>query len=216
MKIKNAFLTLIIINIIAFILQQTIPGFTEAFMLLSKDIFVRPWILLTSMFLHGNSSHLIFNMYALFIFGPLIEQRIGSKRFITIYIISGLAASFVSSFFYPAALGASGAIMGILALVIIFLPHLKVLFLFFIPMTMRTAGIIFAIIDLLGALGIGIPGIANIAHLVGLGCGLVYGVHIYKKKKAFNREFTANSGKKGKNMELSQDKINEYLKYGRL
>lgn len=217
MKFKNACLTLVIINIVMFILQNIIPGLTETLALISKDVFTRPWILVTSMFLHGNSAHLVLNMYALFMFGSLIEARIGTKRFTFIYFLSGIVASFISSFFYTAALGASGAIMGILALVIIFLPKLKVLFFFIIPMTMRTAGIIFAVIEFLGAFGIGFPGIANVAHLVGMGVGLLYGNYLLKKRKIFNKRFIKiiTPGAR-KSSDMSQKEIDNYLKYGRL
>jgi len=70
-------------------------------------------------------------MYALLIFGPLIESKIGSKRFIMIYFISGLLAGIGSTFFYAKALGASGAIMGILGVTIVMMPNLRVLLFFF-------------------------------------------------------------------------------------
>ena len=171
----NAVLPIIIINIIFFVLQQIIAGFTDSLLLVSSDIFTRPWILVTSMFLHGSITHLLFNMYALFLFGTLIEQRIGTRRFLILYFASGILASLGFALFQElilrstgAGLGASGAVMGVLGMTIMLLPHLRVLFFFVIPMSMRTAGIIFAIIDFLGVFGIGIPGIANIAHLVGL------------------------------------------------
>ena len=87
-KFKNAVYPLIGINLVMFFLQIMFEGFTESFMLVSSDIYSRPWILLTSMFLHGGFSHLLFNMYALLMFGNLIEQRIGTKRFLFIYFVS--------------------------------------------------------------------------------------------------------------------------------
>jgi hypothetical protein len=121
-------------------------------------------------------------MYALLIFGPLVERKIGSKRFIIAYLISGLFAGIIYSLYYTfikglpqtSALGASGAIMGLLGLVIILLPNLRVLFFFVIPMSMRTAGIIFALLDLAGFLGVN-DGIAHLAHLSGLAIGLLFG-----------------------------------------
>lgn len=220
---KTAVLPLLGLNILAFILQTVIPGFTESFMLLSKDVLLRPWILITSMFLHADPTHLIFNMYALFIFGPLVEQKIGSKRFLTIYLASGFLASLISVFFYPAALGASGAIMGILGVTIMLLPQLKVLFFFVIPMSLRTAGIIFALIDLLGAFGLGMPGIANVAHLVGLGIGVGYGWFLLKKRTQFRKNFMQPSLKKSPEINeysskthLSDDDVKDYIRYGRI
>lgn len=220
-------LTIIGVNILVFILQVFLGnGFTQAFLLNSAEVWSRPWILLTSMFLHADPSHLLFNMYALFLFGPLIESRIGTKRFYFVYFLSGLVAAIVSTFFYSNALGASGAIMGILGVTIMLMPDLQVLFLFFIPMSLRTAGIIFALIDIFG---IFVPSnVANIAHLVGLGIGLIFGYYLLKKRKNFRVRFeskkpseksssiASRSRSKDKSIELSDDDIEEFIKNGKL
>ncbi|MBN1544105.1 rhomboid family intramembrane serine protease [Candidatus Woesearchaeota archaeon] len=195
-SLRNAAFLLIVINAVMFILQQAVKGLTGSLMLVSGDVLVRPWIVVTSMFLHGGGTHLLFNMYALLLFGTLIEQRIGTKRFLLLYFISGILAGFGFAAFQEvvigasgSAVGASGAIMGVLGMTIILLPDLRVLLFFFIPMSMRTAGVIFALVDLLGIFGIGIPGIANVAHLVGLAVGLGYGYFLLRKKKEFSARF---------------------------
>ncbi len=213
LKFNTVVIPLIGINIAAFIMQMFSRTFTEMFMLVSADVFSRPWILITSMFLHGGFNHLLFNMYALLLFGTLIEQRIGKKRFLWVYFISGILASFISTFFYERALGASGAIMGILGVTIMLMPHLKVLLFFVIPMSLRTAGIIFAMIDIFGVFHS--SGVANIAHLVGLACGLAFGYYLLKQKGDFSRRFTEHrSSRTG--ISLSDDDIADYFKYGRL
>lgn len=218
-------LTIIGITAIVFIIQLILGnGFTEAFLLNSAEVWSRPWILITSMFLHADPSHFLFNMYALFLFGPLIESRIGTKRFYLIYFLSGLLAATASIFFYDKALGASGAIMGILGVTIMLMPDLRVFFLFFIPMSLRTAGIIFALIDIFG---IFVPSnVANIAHLGGLSAGLIYGYYLLKKRKIFQAKFQEpqsttpatkfKSRKNNKSIELSEDEIQEYIKNGKL
>jgi membrane associated rhomboid family serine protease len=74
------------------------------------------WRLITSAFLHGGPIHLILNMVALYWFGSLLEQRIGSGRFLLLYIVSGLAGSAGALIAAPTTptVGASGAIFGIL------------------------------------------------------------------------------------------------------
>jgi membrane associated rhomboid family serine protease len=74
------------------------------------------WRLFTSAFLHGGPIHLILNMVALYWFGSLLEQRIGSGRFLLLYIVSGLAGSAGALIAAPTTptVGASGAIFGIL------------------------------------------------------------------------------------------------------
>ncbi len=233
-KFNNISFKLIGINVVVFILQTLLgTWFTETFKIVAGDIFSRPWIMFTAMFLHGSSTHLLFNMYALFLFGNLIERRIGSKRFLIVYLISGVFASFAFSIFnltitgmpQASAVGASGAIMAVLGLVIMLLPDLKVLFFFVIPMDMRTAGIIFALIDLFG-LVTGGTGIAHIAHLAGLACGVGYGYFLIKKRDSFKSNFSSKSkfsgtnrtsySNKGRTIEMDEEDIEKYVKYGKL
>ncbi len=239
-QFSNAAIILIALNIIMFVLQQVISGLTENLMLISSDIITRPWIIVTSMFLHGGGSHLLFNMYALLLFGTLIEQRIGTKRFVGIYFVSGILAALGFSIFQEfiigstgAAVGASGGMMGILGVTIMLLPDLRILMFFVIPMSMRTAGIVFAIIDLLGIFGFGIPGIANTAHLFGLAAGVGYGYYLLKQKSNFQRNFAKprkhpvhimrKAPPKGtkvydvnSSIEMSKEEMDEYLKNGKL
>jgi membrane associated rhomboid family serine protease len=74
------------------------------------------WRLITSVFLHYGPFHLIMNMLALYWFGSLLEQRIGSGRFVLLYLVSGLAGSAGALLAAPTTptVGASGAIFGIL------------------------------------------------------------------------------------------------------
>lgn len=72
------------------------------------------WRLISSVFLHGSVPHLIGNMCALTYIGLMVENKLGWKKYLTIYFLSGIAASATSIIFHPVgfALGASGAIMG--------------------------------------------------------------------------------------------------------
>ncbi|MBU1975005.1 MAG: rhomboid family intramembrane serine protease [Nanoarchaeota archaeon] len=189
-RFRSVILPIAILNGIMFFFQAIFGnGFTEAFLLNGPEVWARPWILVTSMFLHANLTHLFFNMYALIVFGPFLESKIGPKRFFWLYMGSGIIAGVLASFFYPKALGASGAIMGMLGAMIILLPNLRLLFLFFIPMSLRTAGIIWAFLD---TVGIFFPmGIGNIAHLAGMGVGLLYGLYLKDKRKQYNKTYGA-------------------------
>lgn len=164
--------------VIAFILQSIIPGFTEIFVLKSADVLARPWILITSMFLHGDFNHLFSNMFVLGLFGSILERVIGGKRFLMVYFIGGIIASIGASLFYSASLGASGAIFAILGTLVILRPR-QTVFIGFVPMPMIVAAFVWIAIDLIGFL---YPaGIANAAHLFGMAVGLLYGL-IYRKK----------------------------------
>ena len=228
-RIKSVVLMLIGLNLVIFVLQMLLGNsFTSEFLLNSGNILSRPWTLITSMFLHGGFTHIAFNMYALFLFGPLVEQRIGSKRFTFIYFISGILAGIGFVLFQMlikgvpgSALGASGAIMGILGVTIMLFPDLRVLFFFFIPMSLRTAGIIFALIDFVGLFYD--SGIANSAHLVGLASGLLFGWYLISQKNRFQRKFrppkkskSSNSQGVKKGIMMTEEEMQEYIKNGRL
>lgn len=205
---KSVIIPLIIINIVIFVLQFLIPGFTEMFLLNGTKAFFEPWRFFTSMFLHGGLTHIFFNMYALLLFGPLTEQRLGNKRFLFIYLFSGFLSALIGAFFYDAALGASGAIMGVIGVLIILNPDLKLLMFFVIPMSLRTAGIFWIILDFIGVFHSN--GVANIAHLVGIVTGLIFGRIMLKKSKSHKVRFV-----KSKTV-LDDDDIDDYLKYGKL
>ncbi|ENK6083908.1 rhomboid family intramembrane serine protease [Campylobacter coli] len=72
------------------------------------------WQILSSMFMHGNLTHLILNMIVLFQFGRILESYLGALRFFLLYIIGGLMCSLLSAFYYFGGMinlvGASGAI----------------------------------------------------------------------------------------------------------
>jgi membrane associated rhomboid family serine protease len=101
------------------------------------------WTLGTSMFLHGSLFHLFANMFSLFFIGKFLENLIGKKRFLWLYIISGLIAgltySFLAYYFGVSfigislfgtpqtfALGASGAIFGLLGVLAVLVPYSKI------------------------------------------------------------------------------------------
>jgi len=91
-----------------------------------------------------------------------------------VFFVSGLLASIFASFFYEAALGASGAIMGILGCLAILRPRMTI-WLYWIPMPMFIAAVVWALIDLFGMLFIP-SNVANAAHIAGLISGIVFGL----------------------------------------
>jgi rhomboid protease GluP len=73
--------------------------------------------LVTAMFLHGGLIHIGFNMMVLLDLGPVVEELFGSARYLFIYILTGVAGFALSMFFHPA-VGASGALMGLIGILI--------------------------------------------------------------------------------------------------
>ena len=160
----------ILIGVLAFFaLQVAISGFTEAFLLDSSELAIRPWTIITAMFLHGDVTHLAYNMLALVMFGLVLEGIIGTKRFWALYFAGGIVAGIVAALFYPASLGASGAIFAVLGALAVLRPRMTVWVGYF-PMPMAAAALVWVAIDLVGL--IAPSDIANAAHIG----GLVFGV----------------------------------------
>ena len=108
---------IIAITVLVFILQ-IIPGSPVESLLIYYPPFtlIQPWTLITSIVLHGSIIHLAFNMFSLYIFGPMLEGMLGRARFIALYLVSGLGGSVAVLWLSPATpvLGASGAIFGLM------------------------------------------------------------------------------------------------------
>ncbi len=191
MKNYYTALILVAVDVVLFVVQLSVPGFTDSFLLISSDTFSRPWILVTSMFLHGSVSHLIGNMFALGLFGLILEHNIGSKRFIIIYFVTGVIASFASIFFYDSALGASGAIFGVLGALAAIRPKM-IVWTYGVPMPMFVAAGFWVLLDLIGVFSP--SNVANIAHIAGLAAGVVIGIALRSpevketKEKILNEE----------------------------
>ena len=102
------------------------------------------WTFLTSMFMHAGFFHLFVNMLSLFFIGSLAERIIGSKRYLWLYLISGLIAglSFVllslvfTADYNTFAVGASGALFGVFGMLILITPNLPV-YVMFIPIPIK-------------------------------------------------------------------------------
>lgn len=145
----------------------------------------RTWTLLTSAFSHILFIHFFLNMYVLATFGPIVEHTIGSARFFGFYLVaaimSSLAHAAVSTFLMdnPAlpALGASGAISGIVLLFAFLYREARILLFGFIPMPALIGAALFVGIDLIGLAaqsgGGGLP-IGHGAHLGGALTGTLY------------------------------------------
>lgn len=202
-RVTNTFLA---INIVAFIIQIQYQPFTALFMLQSSDVLTRPWIL-TSTFLHGSTMHLLFNMFILFFFGPLIEARLGSKRFIVFYLLTGIFASLIASFFYEAALGASGALMGVLGVTAMLAPNMQVLLWGVVPMRLKHLIVLIVLTDIFFTFSA--SNIATFAHFAGLSAGLAYGYTLREEQKRVHKLFEQRT-------EMSKEDLEEYMRNGRL
>jgi len=152
----------------------------------SLGLTLQLWRLVTYQFLHGDTFHILVNMLGLFFLGPTLEQHWGSKKFLIFYLGCGVAGGLV----YPALLvlkiiaphpvwgvspliGASGAILGILAACAIMFPHF-VVFIIFFPVPIRVAAIICILIAVATVFGRGPNPGGEAAHLGGMAAGAAY------------------------------------------
>lgn len=180
---KNKFYTIwiAIILIAIFVLQIIIEGFSDLFVL-NQFAFSQYWRFLTSIFLHGDITHLLFNLFALLFFGLSLEGYIGSRRLLLIFFSSGIIANLISVNFYTSSLGASGAIYGIIGALIIIRP-LMMVWAFGLIMPLFVASIIYVTADILRTLGaFGPTNIGSIAHLSGIAIGIILGL-LFKRRR---------------------------------
>jgi hypothetical protein len=76
------------------------------------------WRLITAVFLHGSLMHLVFNMWVIMDIGPMVEELFGSARYLFLYVATGLFGYVISSFFGHYSVGASGALLGLIGLLL--------------------------------------------------------------------------------------------------
>ncbi|MBC7626532.1 rhomboid family intramembrane serine protease [Ferruginibacter sp.] len=214
---------LLIINILAYLAQILVKPFniTEwgALHYIKSSLFY-PHQFITNMFLHDPNglTHILFNMFTLWMFGTILERYLGSKRFLIFYLICGVGAAVCIQLSIPfsadqfakspeaiahgmstadlvfaykeqySAIGASGAIMGIMAAYAYLFPNTE-LYIMFIPLPLKAKYVIpfFILLDLF----MGVRQIAgdNVGHFAHLGGALVGFLLIYYWNKTNRKTF---------------------------
>ena len=218
-NIPTATKNIIIINVLVWIRTSLNENMMyEKFALFyPTSPFFHWWQPVTHMFMHGGFWHLFFNMYTLYFFGRVLEERWGAKKFLIFYFVTGLGAALVHTgvewiqmhhwmgqvadgsmvaqanihaLKMTPTVGASGAIYGVLMGFAMLYPD-AVLSLIFPPVSMKAKWfvLIFGGIELLtGITGVG-GGIAHFAHLGGLIFGYFLIMYWKKKRTLYGREY---------------------------
>ncbi len=142
--------------------------------------FDMPWMFVTSIFLHADLSHLFFNMISLLIFGMYLERMVGRRLFLILFFVAGIIGNvgyiLTSSNALIPAIGASGAIYGVMGTLAVLAPFLLIFIYGIIPLPMIIAAGAFAVLDIMGLL---VPsGIAHGAHLAGMVVGIGAGLYL--------------------------------------
>ncbi|HPJ37550.1 MAG TPA: rhomboid family intramembrane serine protease [Spirochaetota bacterium] len=164
------------------------------------------WQVFTYMFLHGGFMHILFNLFALWMFSGDLENEWGSAQFLRYYLVSGVGAgvciALMNYFIYlkygasPVTIGASGAVYAILLAYGMTWPNRQVLLYFVFPVKMKYLVIGFGLIEFFGTIGSAAGGgnISHIGHLGGLISGFVYMMYLRRKPSSPSR---AGAGEPG-------------------
>jgi membrane associated rhomboid family serine protease len=162
----------------------------------------------TNMFLHGGWLHLILNMWTLWLFGPTIEDRLGPGRYLVFYLVCGALASATHAAFNSTstvpALGASGAIAGVLGCYVRLFPFARIIVLvpiLFLPLFFEVyafvfVGLWFAVQVLQGTAELfasSTGGVAWWAHIGGFVAGLAFGTLLTRSKQR-HRTYYSDEG----------------------
>ena len=206
---------LLLINVMMYVISVITGNFMyENFALFYfKSPFFKPYQLVTHMFMHGGFTHILFNMYTLYIFGCVLERVWGSQKFLFYYFVTGIGAallhmgvmylqlrgyiadfnagdmfaqSSIQSILVTPTVGASGAIYGLLLAYGMLFPD-NIMQLIFPPVALKAKWfvIIFGALELL--LGLSGRG-GNIAHFAHLG-GMIFGFFLILYWKKNNRMY---------------------------
>lgn len=193
-SLPPAILALILTNVIVYLAQGLSEGVTDALALwpIGSGVF-GPWQLVTYAFLHGSISHLVFNMFGLWMFGTDLERVWGAKRLLVLYVASVLGAAVaqlvvatMSGSVYPT-VGASGGLFGILVAFAMMFPTRKIVPLIPpIPMPAPVFVALYGALELLFGVTGSFAGVAHFAHLGGLAAGGLL-VRFWQGKPPFGR-----------------------------
>jgi len=214
-KITDGVKSLIIVNVVFFILQLIFDGSLllggsrgqsqlNIFLAITPSLILKGyiWQIFTYQFLHGGFMHILFNMLALWMFGSELEMQWGKKEFIKYYLISGTGAGLViflipTIFNQPSVttLGASGAIFGLLLAYAIYWPDRKILFMLIFPIKVKYFVLGIGLISLFFTFGAGGGSISHIGHLGGLLSGYLYLIYRIKYHGKSSSTHTSNQFK---------------------
>jgi len=192
-KTPPLIINLLIINALVFMAQAFLPidvsnSMTDLFALYSGTYF-RPWQLLTYMFMHASWEHLFFNMFALWMFGRILEYDLGSRRFLIFYLVCGMGAGLIQlgvnwiEGANGATIGASGAVFGILLAFGMLHPNDRIMLIFPpIPMKAKYFVIGYGALELIFGVTNTFGSVAHFAHLGGMLWGFLL-LYWWKKRR---------------------------------
>jgi len=165
------------LNVAVFVLWNTtvhspVGAILRANLLVQQaTVLTHPWTLLTYAITHYDTTHLLFNMFALWVFGRSVMERYGWQDMVILYVGGALVGGLAHVVSSPApALGASAAVMAVSVVYGLTFPNRTLLLGFFLPVPAWLAVVLFIGMDVMGMVGPG-DGVAHAAHLGGAAFG---------------------------------------------
>ena len=169
---------LLIANVALFFLGTSFPFLSNLLALYVHPLalLMRPWTIVTYMFVHASMSHLFFNMLGLFFFGPRLESKLGGKQFLYLYFLSGICGALLSFVFSMGIVivGASGGVYGVLLGFAMFWPRDKIYIWGILPIEARWLIAAMTAITIYSGVGAVQNGVAHFAHLGGFVGAFLY------------------------------------------
>ena len=185
-------MALIVLNILYFVYLEAVGSSEDVLFMLEHGAMFVPLVLgnheyyrlITSIFLHFGFAHLMNNMVMLFFLGSILEEEIGSFKYLLLYFVSGVAGNILSAFMdlktgeFVISAGASGAIFGVIGALLIIVAknhgHLR---------TLDGKGMVFMVVCSLYH-GFTSTGVDNMAHIGGLLSGILLAFILYRKRQS--------------------------------
>jgi membrane associated rhomboid family serine protease len=165
---------LIFINGAAFLLFAIFRGLEPFFVFDPRSFVPQVWTPLTYMFVHIGLFHLLFNMLALFFFGPPLEERWGSTQFLKFFFLTGLGGALLSLLFPNPIAGASAAVYGVLVAYAMYWPNNPIYFWGIFPIKAKYLVGFFVGLSVFSAVTGSQAGVAHLAHLGGAIAAFAY------------------------------------------
>ncbi len=183
-------LFLIFLMVASFIYSFSLPdteSVLDAYGFSGKNLLERPYVLLTSIFLHGDLSHLLSNIFVLFFFGMGVEKEIGAVRMLLVFLAGAVMGDLLSLLVYSfdsVAIGASAGIFAVVGAGILVAPFDLSFYPYIMPVPLGFLGVMYALYNAYGFVAEPASKISYIAHFGGLFAGLFYGFRRQGIKKS--------------------------------
>ena len=143
-----------------------------------NNIQQRPYVLVTSIFMHASLEHLLSNILVMIFFGLAVESELGTKRMLLIFFLGAFAGDFLSLLVYPPteiAVGASAGIFALIGIGMLVKPLDLSFYPLIVPVPLALLGLAYAIYNVYGFVTNVDPNISYIAHFGGLFVGMAFG-----------------------------------------